>query len=269
MTLRLAVAVAALAATSVARAGVVMEMQVAPGGDGPKGATSTMQIEGNKLRVEVPGKDPKVPEHVMIFDGDSKTMTSVEPGSRSYFQITAAEMKAMSERAREQAKAAREKTRAALEKLPPEQRKQVEGMLKKQEEAAKPKALPKFSFEKTGKAGKAAGHSCDWYKQFEDGEFQGQGCFVPLRRLGLSVKDFQAFDAMRDFYGTSAQDVPSRMDFAAVMAQAPGFPVIAAQEEDGKVKETMRFTRIAKESVPASRFAPPDGYERKKVPGTE
>ena len=54
-----------------------------------------------------------------------------------------------------------------------------------------------------------------------------------------------------------------------MLAQAPGFPVIAAREEDGKLRETMRFTRIARESVPASRFAVPAGYEHKKLPGLE
>jgi len=147
--------------------------------------------------------------------------------------------------------------------------KQVEEMLKKQEEAVKPRAPLKYTFEKTGKSGKAAGHSCDWYKQFESGEYEGQGCFVPLARLGLAVQDFKVFDAMMSYYETSPAGGADRMDFGRLMAQAPGFPVIAAKEKDGKPRETMRFTRIAKESVPASRFAPPDGYQRKKTPGTE
>jgi hypothetical protein len=266
--LRPLAALCLLAAVPPARAGIVMEMVLG----GEKERPSRMFIDGTHLRIEQDGGEGK-PRALMIFDATTRTMTHVDAEERTYYQVSADDLRRMTAGAKARAKEALAEARSQLDKLPPEQRKQVEDALAQAEAAAEPAArkparAPRLRFERTGKGGSAAGHACDWYRQFDGDEPEGEGCFTPLARLGLKVDDFKVFQALVDVLDPGGAGGAGReLDFAKVLAQAPGFPIIAAETEDGKRAETMRVVRIARESIPATTFAPPAGYARVPVPG--
>lgn len=270
MSLRPLAALFLLAAAPSALAGIVMEMRMGSEKERP----SRMFIDGSHLRIEQEGGDGK-PGALMIFDATTRTMTQVDAEERTYFQVTADDLRKMASEGKAKARQSLAQARAQLEGMPPEQRKQVEAALAQAEAqvaepaARKPARRLQLRFEKTGKSGSAAGHACDWYRQFDGDEAEGEGCFTPLARLGLKVDDFKVFQALVDALDPDgAGRGGTQLDFAKVLAQAPGFPVIAAETEDGKRVETMRVVRIARESIPASTFAPPAGYRRVSTPGT-
>jgi hypothetical protein len=269
MTIRPLAALCLLAAVPSARAGVVMEMKTGQDTEKP----TLMYLDGDRLRIEQDDGEGKA-RAVMIFDAATRTMTHVDPATRTYYQVTADDVRKMVSGAKAKSREAIAKARAQLDKMPAEQRKQVEAALAQAEAQAaatpaekKPPRPLRLRFEKLGKSGSAAGHSCDWYRQFDGDQDDGEGCFTPLPRLGLKVDDFKPFEAIVQVFDTGDGGGRDRLDFAKVLAQAPGFPIIAAQVEDGKRRETMRLVRISRESIAASTFAVPSGYKRVAMPG--
>jgi hypothetical protein len=246
-----------------------MEMKTGQESERP----SRMYLDGNRIRIEQDEADGKS-RAVMIFDAATKTMTHVDTNERTYYQVTADDLRRMVSGAKAKAREAIAQARAQLDQMPPEQRKQVEAALAQAEAqsaaepaAKKPLRAPQWRFEKTGKTGSAAGHACEWYRQFDGVEAEGEGCFAPLTRLGLKVEDFKVFQALAEAFDPVGASRGSQLDFAKVLAQAPGFPIIAVETEDGKRVEHMRLVRISRESIPASTFAPPAGFKRVSMPG--
>jgi hypothetical protein len=257
-----------LALAPPARAGVVMEMRIGKEKERP----SRMLLDATHLRMEVDAGEGKV--QVTLFDATTRTLTQVNEAERTYSQVNAEELRKAMGAAKAKARAAIAQARAQLDRMPPEQRKQVEAALAQAEAQAAedkpPKAVrhPQWRFEKTGKSGSAAGHACEWYRQFDGPEEEGEGCFTPLARLGLKVEDFAVFQGLVDLMDPGGSGRAGReTDFARILAQAPGFPVIAAATEDGKRVETMRVEKLAREAIPASAFAPPAGYRKVAMPG--
>jgi len=263
MKLPTLLALSILAAPWLARAGLVMEIQ----SGGAKAPPSVLYIDGSRLRIVEPAKEGEPAQGVMLFDGATRTMTRLDPARRTYVQFTAEDLRALLEAARERAKEAAAQARELLAQLPPEERRKAEELLAKADEPVRPARAPRPRYEKTGKTGSAAGHACDWYRQFEDGRAEGEACFAPLPRLGLTLDDFRVFEAMTAMYAAAGEGAGEPLDFAKVLSQAPGFPVIGMKEQDGRLEEEMRLVRLERRALAASLFAVPAGYQREEEPG--
>jgi hypothetical protein len=232
MPARRLVAALALAAALPAAAGVVMEAA-------EDGATSVVQIEGNRMRVE--SKDG-----VMIFDGDAKRLYQLDPAHRNYREMTEGDLKDM-----------RAELEKAVKEMPPEMRAQVEAQMG----AGRRDRKPAVKWEKTGRSDKGLGRSCAVYREIVDGKPTGEVCVVPFDALGVRREDFQVFEAMADFVRSFGdQQAVGSVEWRDV----PGMPVVTWDVDGGKRTEEFRATKLQKASVPADRFKPPAGWE--KVP---
>jgi hypothetical protein len=227
---RLALVVLALAASSRALAGVVIEGSEL---DGKEQKTSRFLMEGQKLRVETADGD------AMIFDGATKQSVQLDPSEKSYTEFTpedVAKMKAMME----QARAAGASAGAGAPVV---------------------KKVGKIRYEKTGKTDKALGKGCDVYRVLgADGQIDEEMCLAPWGAFGVDRADFAGFRAFGEF----ASDM-SGGEVQRDWADLPGIPLIAWDKEGEARTESFRATKIEKRSIPASEFSVPAGW--KKNPG--
>jgi hypothetical protein len=163
MTLaRLAVAALAVAASSRAFAGVVIE-GTSKENEAPE--TQRIVMDGQKLRIDVK-------EGAVIFDGAAKRTLQLDASTKTYTEFTQADfakLKAMMSQSDAGAKATK-------------------------------KLQTTHRYEKTGKSERALGKSCDIYKVIEgDGESDEELCMAPFGTFGLSREDFSGFRAMGEF----------------------------------------------------------------------
>ena len=85
----------------------------------------TASIEGNLLKVDVPGDGGRSP-NAMIFRGDRQELLAIDHGRRSYIVLDQAEMKALSA----QIGQAMSQMQQMLQDLPPERRAAAEAMMR-------------------------------------------------------------------------------------------------------------------------------------------
>jgi hypothetical protein len=257
------VVLACLAAPSAGRAapparpGVVMEIGTGAAFARP----SVLYLSGDRLRIQEPG-EPGAEAPAMVFDAATRTMTRIEPDERRYVQFDADDLRRAVEQGRARAREAMAQARAVAGQLPPDERKKLEEMLARLDAPEKAARIPKFRFEKTGRTGSAAGFACEWYRQYEDGVSQGEACFASLRKLGLKLEDFKALEALSAVYVGLGDGGGERLDLGKILAQAPGFPIIGARTEDGRLQEDMRLVRLERRDLPASLFTVPPDYRR-------
>jgi hypothetical protein len=181
-------------------------------------------------------------------------------------QFDAADLRKAMEQGRARAREAMAQARSVAGQLPPDERRKLEEMLARLDEPEAPVRVPKFRFEKVGRTGSAAGFACEWYRQYEDGVPKGEACFAPMARLGLKLEDFKALEALSAMYAGIGDGGGERLDLGKILAQAPGYPIVGASSEDGRLREDMRLVRLERRDLPASLFTVPPGYQRSPFP---
>ena len=223
---RLSLAVVLLLAASRASGGALIE-----GTSGDRGATGPerMLADGQNVRVEMKGG-----ERAVIFDGAGKRMIQLEPASRSYTEITQADM--------EKVRALMSQHGAAPEKKPISRR-----------------------YEKTGRTDSALGKSCEVYRAVDaEGKSHDELCLAPFGSFGVERSDFEGFRALGAFANAMAGREGERN-----WAEIPGVPLIGWRTEGGARKETFRATKVEKRSFPASEFSVPAGWTRRPGPAEQ
>jgi hypothetical protein len=244
---------AALVATLVlagrAQAGVTLVMQ--RGSD----TTSTLYVDGDKMRMENPGGK----ERVVIIDAAGKRMIMVNEAEKTYSEVTEADMKRFGEMMKQQRAAMAER----MKTMPPEQRKHMEQIMGAQN--ANP---PELKFEKMGSKKSVNGFSCEMYRVLEDGTPKEEDCLSPWSSSLLQRSDFLA---LRKFAEEMAKDSgmmgPGRQMFEQ-FDKYPGFPVTRHPLEPGPtgVREDEQLKSVKRGSIPASTFAAPAGYTKTQSP---
>lgn len=242
---------AVFTSTSPAFAGLLLSFE----DKGAKGEPSsvTLQLEGKKLRVE------KRNGGTMIFDGDQQKLWSIDTEQRSYSEITEAD----AERIRE----AREKMEAQMKeqmgRMSPEQRMQMEEMMEKMKPANEPPR--KLTFEAIGGRKKTGhGFSCQPYKVMEEGKAVEETCFIPWKEAGLSIEDFQAFEAFEQFLRKIGADTRNQNRIFHDLKQSPGIPAHVAVVDSGQaIEREQTLTALKRDPIPPSRFVLPEGLQKR------
>lgn len=90
---------------------------------GVKPRESVIQVRGSKVRANTGGRDP---DGYVIMDVDQGTSLMVMPAQKKYIEWTKADMKELTDKMSEMQKQMKER----MAELPPEQRKQMEAMMK-------------------------------------------------------------------------------------------------------------------------------------------
>lgn len=115
--------------------------------------------------------------------------------------------------------------------------------------------LPPTTYTKLGKTETIAGMPCTYYRASRGKEVVGESCMT-------TAMGFVGVDLGGD------QSMMSAEEMAQLRKTFPkgGFPLKLIDGETGEVKFVV--TKVAKQAVPDSMFAPPVGWKELKAPGT-
>ncbi len=219
--------------------------------------TGTMMFRDNLMRMEI-NQDDDAP-NLIIFRGDKGLLWVVDEAEKTYFQMDRATVEKMSDKL----SAALKQYEAQLAQLPPEQRAQLEKMLKGRLPQPAPKE--KVEIRKTGESATLEGYPCvrfDLYRGAEkDSEIwatdlanvPGAHNFSALLR---SVGEFWE-PIMNSFPGGRS---PGELDFSA-LGGLNGFPIVVKNyDAAGRVSNEVHMTSITVKEMPDSIFEVDPGY---------
>jgi len=238
-----------LLACSAAHAGVVMSFETRNQGSKEPTSKGTVWIEGSDLRVESDGT-------LVIFRGEPQVLQVLEPGSKECVEMT----KSDAERAGNMMK----ELDAQLAALPPEQRAMVEQMMKSQ---MKGMDMPKadsapLEFVRTGKTETISGFATTSYDMKRGAKVEGEAWIAAWPVADITEKDFAGLTRLADFVKSLAGPFAKMFEDPFVQryegpGSVPGLPIrtVAA----GSIHEV---TKLARETVPASRFQMPEGLKK-------
>ena len=223
-----------------AQAGVTVVMQRGAA------ATSTLYIEGDKMRAENPGATNR--PTIVIIDAAGKRFFMINEAEKTYFVMTEADMKARRAEMDERVKS-----------LPPEQRKRIEQMMG----GAPGEKSPELKFERTGEKKTINGFACDVYHVLEGSTPKEEDCLASWSAKILQRSDFAG---LRKFAEDMAKDVgvAGRQMFQQ-FDKYPGFPVLRHPLEPGQ-HEDEELKSVKRGSIPAEMFAVPAGFTKKESP---
>jgi hypothetical protein len=263
----LAVAALALGPPASARAGWVIE-QVVKGDGPPARVLITMQSNRMKTVNLAPSGAPQV---AFILDLDAQTITQVDYDGRQYSAGTVQEFVQVTQKARQQASgqaaAALERMKSQLEQLPPEQRRQIEAMLRQQASGQEECQEPRIETRRTGQHGTVAGYQAVRFDVLADGAPQSE-VWVAKDLTAWRELDRQKLERlsreMARAGGCSAQAGRLGSDPSWHLA-AEGYPVRIVSSGAGR--ETVEVVKAESKNVPAAEFQAPAGFVRRPLAG--
>ncbi|MBC8027634.1 MAG: DUF4412 domain-containing protein [Steroidobacteraceae bacterium] len=198
-----------------------------------------------------------------IVKGD--TMYMVDDAAKTYVVFDKATM----EKLAVQINAAMEKMKEQLSKLPPEQRVQVEQMMKAQMPGLDGTEYVVEAVD-TGKSDKVDSRACRIWDVKRNGELDEQLCVVAYSALPGKENLPAVFAKFAKLFEEMAKSVPMLTGMMTsefnTMTKVGGFPVRTRPYESGKLGTTERLVKVwREEAVPASMFEIPAGYTQKQM----
>jgi hypothetical protein len=240
-------ALLAMTAVSATGQGLVWE-SVTKGGPAGQGETPS-------TTVMMPGMMKHVTENgtTIIVRLDQEKMYSINPGEKSYWVMTFAEMEQMMKAATARMNAMKGQMEEQMKNMPPEQREMVEKMMGVTAGGSK----EAVSIKATGKTKTLLGYKSTQYVA-RQGDKDMMTMFV--------TKGIGEFDGMRrDWEQFNKRLLSMGGGFAEGMAEAytkiEGFPM-----EMEIMGATTTVTKLEKKSTPPSEFEVPAGYTQTKPP---
>jgi hypothetical protein len=244
-----AAALCVLFTSAYAANGVVISMK------STKGASTTMtqiQLDANHMRTEMAGRTGG--QNGVVFDGDKQTMYIIDDSKKTYSEIT-----------KEDLDRVKAQMQGAMAQLTPEQRAQIEGMMRGRAARGMPAmggAAPKPTFKKVG-TDKVGKWTCDKYEGYEGDKKTSEVCTVPPTALGLTASDFDVTKQFAKFFSGIMPQMANNV-FSLGSLEDRGFVGVPIRSisygADGGVNDTMELTDISHQNIPDSTFAPPAGF---------
>jgi hypothetical protein len=257
-----AAALFALVVSAYAGNGVVISMKTT---SGASSTTSQIQLDANHMRAQMAGRGGD--QNGVIFDGVKQSMLIVDDTKKTYSEITKDDV----DRLAAQMQQMQSQMQGAMGSLSPEQRAQVEAMMRGRGGrgmpgmAGAPAAKPTFKKTGTDKVGK---WTCDKYEGYEGERKTSEVCTVASTALGLSDSDFAV---TKDFAKFFSAIVPqgSMQVFSLGTLEDRGFVGVPVRTityaADGSVSGTTELSDISHQNIPDSTFAPPTGYAKQDM----
>ena len=242
-----------LTATLYAANGIQVTVKTTNGGNTE---TNQVQLDANHMRAEA--IDMRGGKQVMIFDGTKQVMDLVDPASKTYSEITKADI----DKIAGQMSDAMSRMNQAMANMTPEQRAQVEAMMRgRMGGAARGGAPAKTEYRKTG-SDKVGRWSCDKYEGYRNGQKVSELCTVAPSALGFTTSDFAVTNEMRDFF---SKMMPARADQIFALGTSDqgysGIPVRSTFYAGGS-ETTMEVTDVSRQNIPDSTFQVPAGFQK-------
>jgi hypothetical protein len=260
-------AVMLLAASVSAADGIVLVQKFTYADKPPQ--THQMQIDQHHLRTESAGANGQ--KVAVIFDGDRQVMTMINDATKSYFEMSKADLDAASA----QITGAMAQMQEAMKNMPPEQKARMEAMMKGRMGGAGAPAAPAAArpqFKKTGTA-TVGKWTCDVYEGYTNGQKTHEVCTVDPKALGFTTADFQVTRDMAAFFkqfaGQLQQFQSQSQTFTMGTMEDQGFsgiPIRSVSTTSGG-QVTFEITDAHREAFTAATFQPPAGYQKTEMFG--
>lgn len=223
--------------------------------------THQVQIETNRMRAETAGmgrgQTGSGPQ-TMIFDGAKQTLWILNDTAKTYSEMTKADV----DRIGGQVSDAMARMQEQMKNMPPEQRAQIEAMMRGRGMPAAGAAAPKTTYKKVG-SDTVGKWSCDKYEGYQDEKKVSELCTVDPKVLGFSSADFQVTRQLVDFFGKLIPQGADRM-FAIGSPDQQGYSGVPVRHVtiSGDQRTTSEIVDVKRESFPASTFEVPAGYTK-------
>jgi hypothetical protein len=242
-----------LTATLYAANGIQVSVKTTSGSNTE---TSQVQLDANHMRAESVGMHGGG-KQIVIFDGAKQLMDLVNPEDKTYNEITKADVDKLGG----QMSDAMSRMNQAMANMTPEQRAQVEAMMRGRMGGAAA-AAAKTEYRKTG-SDKVGKWSCEKYEGYRNGQKVSDLCTVQPSALGFSAGDFSVTQEMQAFF---SKLMPQQADHVFALGRADqgysGVPV-RSTFYSGDTEMTMEVTDISRQNIPDSTFQVPDGYQKR------
>jgi hypothetical protein len=214
----------------------------------------TLSIDKDKVRMESSNN----PGNSFIYRADKGVFWMVDANGKSYSEMSREDLEGLANTM----DAALKQMQEQLAKLPPEQRKMMEDMMKENMPGAGSQA--KTSYKKIG-PGKVGSWSCEKYESYQEGKKKAEMCVVDPQLLGFSEADFKALKDLAKPFEKLAKDMGSMLPQDGVEGAPKGAPVKATVFEDGKAKSETLIKQVKKEVVSPALFEVPKGFAKKAM----
>ena len=244
--------------------GVLFEIETVVAGAAPMRVDAA--VEGTNARMRMPGQNSDA-----IYRGDRREMIIVNPGAKSYMVMDDATVKQLGAQMN-QAMAQMEQMMA---NMPPEQRARMEEMMKGRGMAVGGPAAAPSEIRRTNERATHSGFPTTKYEVLQGGRKTQELWVTPWSNVDGFQEAQPVFESMAEFFNGMLSSFgrmggPAASDSSAFthMKELGGFPVVT-QAFDESGNPTVRSTLLAvrRQTVPASDFDPPAGYQRQALPG--
>jgi hypothetical protein len=266
----------ALALASPAAAGWIIDEVIRGGGDAQQ---QRMFLQQNRLKT-VTLEGNRVTQAV-VMDLDAQTITHIDYAERAYTTATAREyaemmrqgLQAMGEMGG-QMQAQLKEMEEQLKQLPPEQRRQIEALMKSAQQGAQkpaPKLRPedcvsdKVEIKRTGTSVTVAGYDATGYQIFSNGKLDSEVWIAPAITAVREIDPAKLERMVSEMVKALPQCPPRGQMFGADPVwklMKDGYPVRSVEKDRGTVVEVVK---AESRSLGAGEFQPPAGFARKSL----
>jgi hypothetical protein len=252
-------ALCVLAGPAQAADGLLLVQKTTSGGTSQ---TNQIQIESKRMRAESAGRSGG--KQVVLFDGTKEVLTIIDMDQKTYSEMTKADFEALGA----QLSGAMSQMQAQMASLPPEQRAQIEAMMKgRMGGAAAPATAPKIQYKRAG-SDTVGKWTCDKYEGFEGDKKTSEVCTVDPKALGFAASDFDVTKQLMTFFKKLMPQMADQM-FRIGTTEDQGFsgvPVRQTQTVAGR-QVTTEISEVSRQAFPDSVFQVPAGFQKTDLMG--
>ena len=272
----LVVALGMLAAATPACAGWIIDEVV-----GDDKQRQRLYLQANRLKT-VSFDGNRVTEAI-VMDLDAQTIMQIDYKDRTYMTATAKEyaetmregFKAMGDTMGGQLQSQMKEMEEQLKQLPPEQRRQLEAMMRQAQQGARKQAQPALKPEdcrpenvevkRTGKNMTVAGYDASGYQIFNNGTLDSEVWIAPAITAVREIDPQKLERLVREMMKALPQCPPRGQMFGVDPVwklMKDGYPVRSVEKDGGSVTEVVK---AESRSLGAGEFQPPSGFARKTL----
>ena len=220
--------------------------------------TNQIQIEKDRMRAEMSGSGER---QAFVFNGAKQVMWIINLDKKTYNEMTKEEI----DRLGGQMASMKAQMEESMKNMPPEQRKQMEEMMRGRMPGGAMASAPKTEYRKAGteRVGK---WTCDKYEGFQGNQKKSEVCTVDPKDLGFTVSDFEVTRQLAEFFKKLMPQNADRM-FSIGKSEDQGFSGVPVKRVVymGQQPTVSEVTDIRRESFPASTFEVPAGFQKQAM----
>ncbi len=224
--------------------------------------TNQIQIEKDRMRAEMIGQAGE--KQAVVFDGAKQVLWLVNYDQKSYNEMTKADV----DRLGGQMSSAMAQMEAQLKGLPPEQRAQVEAMMKGRGMAGRGgEQSQKTEYRKTG-TDTVGKWTCDKYDGYQNNQKTSEVCAADPKALGFAAADFQITKQLVEFFRKLAPQAADRV-LAIGTPDDQGFSGVPVRRVTfrGPQQTITELADVSRQAFAASAFEIPAGFKKEAFGG--